>query len=730
MATANGELQYFVGREDELQELRNFVADPSPGVLLVTGPEGVGKSFLVHKFVEELKECAPAKNAPQDYLKATLKGQLPIALGKPIVVHHRLRRGQSVGEFGHMGAAIADQDHRIWGEHEPRNFRKSLRQLAEKLNPGGVLPVGPALAELLKGSPADIHDALYANDWPGYFVRVAVHACGAMLDDERLVVVIDAEKTFENEPVRHALSRIAGIVPKRAKLILCLREADPLLYDTEFLSYPTVKAPPNPPLAPVRLLPEDLAVESLAARLNLASDSELVKQVIARIGGLGILIPTVATLVNDAGLSLEEVLEALPAGCQPFEAMLLLASEALKVDAPVPDVLRLLAVAREPLSVPELQVALAILGDDLDTDSLTRAISVPVVRNLLSVEHDERPWRYSPYHDWVREAIRQVTLQQKDSLGEYHQALGAFYWARLQENEQDERAMRHCTHHLTRGGLDDIEAKQRYLTAVCQTGHFKRIWGLTREVEEELTLSRKLLEDDTLDIGAEVRVEICNHSGILAMDTGQLLTALWHFQQVRELVLELEKISEECAKDWLSVAIGNVGMVYERMGRLADSLDAYEEALAINREIGYQIGEAENLGNIANVYVRMGKLDAALEVFGEALDIQIKVRNVLGVSAILANIGVVNSQMGNLGGALVACRASLGIQRQMGYASGEATNLGNIALLHEQKGELHEALEGLRQALVIFEEIGAACEIEIVKHNIARVEEKLDGSES
>jgi len=40
MPTADNELQYFVGREDELQELRNFVADPSPGVLLVTGPEG------------------------------------------------------------------------------------------------------------------------------------------------------------------------------------------------------------------------------------------------------------------------------------------------------------------------------------------------------------------------------------------------------------------------------------------------------------------------------------------------------------------------------------------------------------------------------------------------------------------------------------------------------------------------------------------------------------------
>ncbi len=45
MATADDELQYFVGREDELQALRNFVADPSPGVLLVTGPPGISKLY-------------------------------------------------------------------------------------------------------------------------------------------------------------------------------------------------------------------------------------------------------------------------------------------------------------------------------------------------------------------------------------------------------------------------------------------------------------------------------------------------------------------------------------------------------------------------------------------------------------------------------------------------------------------------------------------------------------
>ncbi len=55
MPSTDDELEYFVGREDELQALRDFVADPSPGVLLVTGPAGIGKSFLLRKFAEEAK---------------------------------------------------------------------------------------------------------------------------------------------------------------------------------------------------------------------------------------------------------------------------------------------------------------------------------------------------------------------------------------------------------------------------------------------------------------------------------------------------------------------------------------------------------------------------------------------------------------------------------------------------------------------------------------------------
>ncbi len=94
MATANGELQYFVGREDELQALRDFVADPSPGVLLVTGPPGIGKSFLLRKFIQELRESVPGARTVWGrvklVVKGILKGQLPVALGKPIVVHHRL----------------------------------------------------------------------------------------------------------------------------------------------------------------------------------------------------------------------------------------------------------------------------------------------------------------------------------------------------------------------------------------------------------------------------------------------------------------------------------------------------------------------------------------------------------------------------------------------------------------------------------------------------------------
>ena len=48
--------------------------------------------------------------------------------------------------------------------------------------------------------------------------------------------------------------------------------------------------------------------------------------------------------------------------------------------------------------------------------------------------------------------------------------------------------------------------------------------------------------------------------------------------------------------------LGNIGLVYKNKGDLDAALKYYEDALKIDRDIGYKQGEANHLSNIGIVY--------------------------------------------------------------------------------------------------------------------------------
>jgi tetratricopeptide (TPR) repeat protein len=97
-----------------------------------------------------------------------------------------------------------------------------------------------------------------------------------------------------------------------------------------------------------------------------------------------------------------------------------------------------------------------------------------------------------------------------------------------------------------------------------------------------------------------------------------------------------------------------------------EALKNLEEALNINREIGYRQGEARDLGNIGLICWDKGDLDEALKNF----------------------------------------KVALNINREIGYKQGEARDLGNIGLIYRDKGDSDEALKNLKAALNILDTHG------------------------
>ena len=736
MATANSELQYFVGREDELQALRDFVADPSPGVLLVTGPAGIGKSFLLRKFAEE---------ARQDVELLVCLRALTAEAG-PV-------------DLAHLALDIMQSRHSVLDSDLLKGLRDGVIALF-----GGVqyhgMEVGKAVGKLIGRSVDMQREALQAEDYTRLLAGVIRETAGAMQGEQRLVGILDADKYFQQDSLRDALDHIIAELPERAKLILGLREGDPFLKAYHILEREHESLP-------LGELARKAAEELIQKHFGEDLSADLINGLIRRCGCLPLALDAGIKLIQQSDTDPVEALAGLPGDCSATNLMHQLARAALDAERPGEDLVRILALAREPLSLEELTAILGKSGREEDAADVNRALRSRAIIDVLD-RRDNGEARYRPYHDWMREAI--VRLTQPVVARPLHQALGRFYWARLEDNEDDERAIRHCAHHLAQGALDDVEAKQRFLAAVEQTANQKRTWGLTRDVEEELKLACELLEDDTLEVDAVSRATIWNLTGLVATNSGDLRGGLAHLERVRALAPELGRLSDEHGKRWLATALGNIGLVYDEMGRREEALKAHEDALAIDQEIGYRLGEAQDLGNIGNVYGDMGRLEEGLKAHEDALEIDREIGHRLGEAQDLGNIGNVYFQMGRLEEALEVYQKALAIAQEIGYRLGEANQLGNIGnvyadmgrreealgahqkalkidkeigyrvgeaqdlcnigVLYEDKRELYEALKYVRQALAIFEEIGAALDIETAKGNIARIEDKLSGREN
>jgi tetratricopeptide (TPR) repeat protein len=180
-----------------------------------------------------------------------------------------------------------------------------------------------------------------------------------------------------------------------------------------------------------------------------------------------------------------------------------------------------------------------------------------------------------------------------------------------------------------------------------------------------------------------------------------------------EETLKLSKcMSPKDAASARSAALGNLGLVYQGRGDLDKAEGHHKQALDINREIGYRLGEASQLGNLGNVYFQRGELEKAEDHHKQALEIHRDIGDRLGEARDLGNLGIVYGQRGRPGDLDKAeehFKEALTIDREIGDRLGEAHdlgNLGNVYGLRGGPGDLDKAEEHYKQILEIHREIG------------------------
>jgi tetratricopeptide (TPR) repeat protein len=142
--------------------------------------------------------------------------------------------------------------------------------------------------------------------------------------------------------------------------------------------------------------------------------------------------------------------------------------------------------------------------------------------------------------------------------------------------------------------------------------------------------------------------------------------------QAWEQGLELARKRDD--RGWLSVFLGNLGVVYSELGDYSQALAHHDQALQIKRAIGDRQGEGAALINLGNVYSELGDYPRALAHYEQALQIDRAIGARQGEGDNLTGTGVVYSELGDYPRALVISFAVCGVAAGLVFPSPTATS--------------------------------------------------------
>ncbi|MCC6313739.1 MAG: tetratricopeptide repeat protein, partial [Thermomicrobiales bacterium] len=156
----------------------------------------------------------------------------------------------------------------------------------------------------------------------------------------------------------------------------------------------------------------------------------------------------------------------------------------------------------------------------------------------------------------------------------------------------------------------------------------------------------------------------------------------------------------------VSVALVNLGNVFDRMGQPDRAEAAYLEALALGRTAGDQRRVAVALGNLALIEMGRGATDRAQLLLEESLAIKRTNGDRAGMANTLTNLAILHVDLGNLARAATLLEECLAIDRELDNPSGIGDDLGNLAAVAVMRGDVVTAARWHREALELRQRLG------------------------
>jgi len=194
-----------------------------------------------------------------------------------------------------------------------------------------------------------------------------------------------------------------------------------------------------------------------------------------------------------------------------------------------------------------------------------------------------------------------------------------------------------------------------------------------------------------------------------------------------EAVARLRALGDRAPRPLLAQAVNALGNDYYWLGRLSESAQNKEEALAIYRALGQHHGATRVLVSLAEVHYRTANIERALELYTEALGNAERVGQRTNEVAILHNnMSLVFMDHGNLDTAQVHFEKALEIGRATGQAYPQILALSNLGRIELERDNPAAGRRLMEEALALSDSLGFVSHANSIRIDLVYAHADLD----
>jgi len=243
------------------------------------------------------------------------------------------------------------------------------------------------------------------------------------------------------------------------------------------------------------------------------------------------------------------------------------------------------------------------------------------------------------------------------------------------------------------------------------------------EFEESLSAIQKAFQDSRQISCAGFSGRCLIRMGILQWDLGDIEKSARDFEEARAVFKKARdpRSQEFCAKCLELIHLYNEGKDARLAKLYYRSIERFERACSIGREIGIEDLALKCLRQQAVTYLEMRRLDLFLDNCKKGLAISIRISHRIEQARCSNNIGVYYQQRSSFSQAVGYFEKALSILRSISDPATEAECLNNLGLVYRELGNLDRAHYLLSRALALDQKYGNATSICLDLENLGSV---------